>query len=74
MECYMNAGVQSELGVFAQRGFILEHPDDHVVVLIHHGKEVAWFSQTGATPESLQEECTKHLVIEHGWDGCLWEK
>jgi len=62
------------LGSFARWGFTLEQPDDHVVVLLHEGKLVARFSQTGATPESLQAECSKHLVIKHGWAGCLWQK
>lgn len=59
------------LGAFAQRGFTLEHPDDHVVELIHEGELVARFSQSGATKESLQKECARHLVTEHGWDSCL---
>lgn len=62
------------LGSFARWGFTLEHPDDHVVVLLHEGELLARFSQTGATEESLQAECSKHLVIKHGWDGCLWQK
>ena len=61
------------LGEFARWGFTLEHPDDHVLVLTHEKEMVARFSQTGATPESLQEECAKHLVMKHGWDGCLWQ-
>ena len=61
------------LGEFGQRGFTLGYPDDHVVVLMHEGKFVARFYQTGATEESLQAECAKHLVMKHGWDGCLWQ-
>lgn len=61
------------LGEFARRQFTLEHPDDHVVELRHEGKFAARFSQLGATEESLQAECARHL-IKHGWDGCLWEK
>jgi len=53
------------LGMFSQCGFILEHPDDHVVILMHQGEQVAVFSQTGATPDSLQNECAKHLAMEH---------
>ena len=60
------------LAEFARCGFTLEHPDDHVVFLMHENQKVAVFSQTGATPESLQEECSKHLVMKHGWEGCLW--
>lgn len=61
------------LGEFARLGFTLHHPDDHVVALLHEGRSVALFSQTGATPESLQAECSRHLVKCHGWDGALWQ-
>ena len=54
---------------FGRWGFTLEDSDDHVLLLLHEGELVARFSQTGATEESLQEECAKHLVIKHGWDG-----
>jgi len=53
------------LGEFARRGFTLEYPDDHVVRLIHEGERVAVFSQTGATEESLQAECARHLATRH---------
>ena len=59
---------------FARWGFTLEHPDDHLLLLMHEGERVAMFSQLGATQESLQEECARHLVMNHGWDGCLWQK
>ena len=62
------------LGEFARRGFTLEHPDDDEVVLMHEGERVASFIQTGATEESLQADCSKHLVVKHGWDGCHPEK
>jgi len=62
------------LGEFARWGFTLEHPDDHIVELHHQGELIARFSQTGATEESLQAECSRHLVMKHGWDGCLWAK
>ncbi len=61
------------LGEFVRWGFTLEHPDDHIVELRHQGEFVARFSQTGATEESLQAECSKHLVMKHGWDGCFWQ-
>ena len=61
------------VGMFANQGFTLEHPDDHVVVLLHEGERVAVFSQTGATEESIQAECACHLVTEHGWEGALWQ-
>ena len=62
------------LGLFARWGFTLRHPDDHILQLLHEGELVARFSQTGATEESLQAECSKHLVMKHGWDGCLWKE
>ena len=49
------------LGEFARQGFTLEHPDDHVVLLMHEGELVSRFSQTGATEQSIQEECARHL-------------
>ena len=62
------------LGQFAQWKFTLEHPDDHILLLLHEGERVAIFSQLGATPESLQAECALHLTKCHGWDGCIWSK
>ncbi len=53
------------LGEFADRGFTLEHPDDHVLLLMHEGEQIAVFSQTGATQESLQRECARHLAEKH---------
>ena len=60
------------LGEFARWGFTLGHPDDHTVVLLHEGRSIAIFSQTGTTEESIENECSRHLVMKHGWDGCLW--
>jgi len=60
------------LGTFARWGFTLEH--DGALFLLHEGELVARFSQTGATEESLQAECARHLVIKHGWEGCLWSR
>lgn len=57
------------LAEYAHQGFTLEHPDDHIVELHHQGELVARFSQTGATKESLQAECARHLVEKHGYDG-----
>ena len=62
------------LGTFAHRGFTLEHDGAMAVFLLHEGKQVARFIQTGATPESLQEECALHLAKCHGWTGCLWSR
>ena len=40
-----------------KQGFSLCHPDDHVVLLLHEGEQVAVFSQTGATRVSIEAEC-----------------
>jgi len=48
-----------------KRGFSLSYPDDHVVLLMHEGEQVAVFSQTGVTRESIEAECAKHLLEEH---------
>ncbi len=32
------------LGEFAHRGFTLRHPDDHLLLLMHEGEQVAVFS------------------------------
>lgn len=59
--------VQSQgLGKFVNFGFTLEHPDDHLLELYHQGELVNRFIQTGATEESLQEECVRHLAAKHG--------
>ncbi|MBA7668251.1 hypothetical protein ES703_76360 [subsurface metagenome] len=56
------------LGQFDRWGFTLEHPDDHVLSLMHEGERIAIFSQLGATPESIQEECARHLhTIHHSY-------
>ena len=59
---------------FARWEFTLERPDGHIVELHHQGELVARFSQAEAAEQSLQAECAKHLVIKHGWDGCLWSR
>ena len=61
------------LGPFEQREFTLEHDGAMAVFLLHEGERVARFMQTGATEESLQGECSRHLVMKHGWDGCLYQ-
>ena len=48
-----------------KQGFSLSHPDDHIVLLLHEGEQVAIFSQTGAMRESIEAECRKHLLKEH---------
>ena len=62
------------LGQFARMGFTLEHCGCEVVLLLHDGKLVARFSQTGATEQDIQAECAAHLVTKHSWGGALWEK
>ena len=62
------------LGEFARWKFTLERLDDLLVELHHQGELVARFSQAEATEQSLQAECARHLVIKHGWDGCLWSR
>ena len=52
------------LGQFARQGFTLEHPDDHLLFLMHDGERIAIFSQTGATEASLQKECAQ--LAENG--------
>lgn len=59
------------LGEFGRRGFTLEHDGSMAVFLFHEGELVGRFSQTGATEEGIQEICANHLVMKHGWDGCL---
>ena len=59
------------LGEFANWGFTLEHPDDHLLLLLHEDEQVAVFSQIGATEECLQAECVDHLTTKHGRDACL---
>lgn len=62
------------LGEFAQQGFALGHPNDHILELRHEGELIARFNQTKVTEENLQEEAAQHLVSKHGWDGCLWNR
>ena len=59
------------LSEYVRWDFTLVHSDDHVVELYHQSKLVARFNQLGATKESLQVECARHLAIEHGCNGCI---
>ncbi len=61
------------VGMFADRGFALQQLGCEVVLLLHEGELVARFSQTGATEQSIQAACAKHLAVKHGWDGTLWQ-
>jgi len=62
------------LGIFASFGFTLDAIGDDQLLLMHEGKRVASFIQTGATEAKLQEECALHLAKSHGWNGCLWSR
>ena len=63
------------LGEFARFGFTLEPHGDDIVLLLHENKVVAQFSQTGATEQSLQADCAKHLGIPQIEDTkCLTRK
>jgi hypothetical protein len=53
------------LGEFVRRGFTLKHLGSYVVELYHEDEVVARFSQLGATKESLQAECARHLAEKH---------
>ena len=55
-----------ELGEYARHGFRLKHLDDLMVGLYHEDEELGVFSQLGATADSIQSECTKHLDAKHG--------
>jgi hypothetical protein len=62
------------LGEFARWGFTLKRSDSHIVELCHQGELIARFSPLEDTEQSLQAACARHLVIKHGWDGCLWSR
>ena len=67
--CMKNEGGSGETLMsdeLIKQGFSLCHPDDYVILLMHGGEQVAVFSQTGATKESIEAECEKHLSEEHG--------
>ena len=62
------------LGEFTHWSFTLEHDGAMTVFLLHEGKLVGRFSQTGATEKSIQRECALHLTKCHGWEGRLWSR
>lgn len=62
------------LGEFANRGFALEHPDDHLLLLMHESERVAVFSQGGALQESLQNECARHLRLYHSSEASRFDR
>ncbi len=62
------------LGEYVGMGFALEHDGATAVFLLHEGKLVGRFSQTGASEKSIQRECANHLAKCHGWEGCIWKR
>jgi len=62
------------LGEFANFGFTLEPDGAIAVFLLHEGELIGRFYQTGATEESLQAECARHLALRHHWNGCIWSR
>lgn len=59
----MNGKTENQiLGEYASQGFSLEECDgDHTIVLWFKDTMVAAFSQLGATRESIQDICKRHL-------------
>ena len=53
------------LGSYSGLGFTLRVPDDHFLLLFHEDERIAIFSQTGATRESLWNQCAGHLLAHH---------
>ncbi len=50
------------LGGYAQQGFRLVEPDDHLVELWFKNKKVATYNQTKATIQIIREDCKFHLA------------
>ena len=63
-----------DLGPFACRGFTLESDNNHALLLLHDGEIVARFSPPLAGYQGIHSECSRHLAMKHGWDGCLWSR
>ena len=66
-------GQQQALQQFAGFGFSLEQEGSVTIELRHEGEHVCRFMQSAARPENIQMECSRHLVMEHHWDCCLWK-
>jgi len=62
------------LGQFACRGFTLERDNNHILLLLHDGELITRFWPTQASYQSIHNECSRHLALKHGWDGCLWSR
>ena len=50
------------LGEYAEYGFRLSRPDDHVLELYFHDKRIAVFNQTKVTQDIIREGCHSYLV------------
>lgn len=60
----MTNGVQATedcLGIWKDRGFTLEEPDDHTLILRHEHQYVAKFNQTTVTPRAIRRACGSWL-------------
>ncbi len=49
------------LGEYAEFGFRLEEPDDHVTILYFKDKQIAVYNQSKLTYEILHEGCRNYL-------------
>ena len=54
-------GNDNTLGEYADQGYWFKEHDDHVVTVGYKDKEIAAFSQIGATPEALRDACQRHM-------------
>ena len=50
------------LGEYAQQGFSLVEPDDHLLELWFKDTKVATYNQAKATIEIIREGCKSHLA------------
>lgn len=57
-----DATIAEALGDWADKGYYLKEYADDVVTVCFKDKELAAFHQTKATPEKLQDICSRHHV------------
>ncbi len=50
------------LGEYANYGFTLKEPDDHILELYHGEKCIARLNQPTATPEIIRQGCRNYLA------------
>ena len=50
------------LGEYANYGFTLKEPDDHILELYHGDKRIARLNQSTATPKIIQQGCRNYLA------------